>query len=337
MPASFRASAREFSARSQISSLPRRFSGRVESCHADLVETEGVVDLHDEGEEGGHLDLHLLGRAVDVGIVLAEGADPRQAVGHAAALVAVQTAEIRVADGQIAVAVLPRAVDEAVGGAVHGLQGVLPLLDLREIHVLLVLVVVPGGLPHAHIQGLGRDHLAVALAQVVLAHVVHQLVVDHRALGVEEGRGRRFGMEGEEAQFLAQLAVIPGLGLFQALQMLVQFLLGVEGRAVDAAELGLLLVAPPVGRRGMQQLEGLQLPRVGHMGPAAEIIEIALPVARDGFARGKFGDQLHLEGFAHGLEPPDGLVPLQVLADHRDALFARSSASPPRWLPDLPA
>ncbi len=231
-----------------------------------------------------------------------------------------EAAEVRVADGQVAVAVLVAAEQDAVARAVHGLQRVLPLLGGGEVHVLGVVLVVAAGLPERHIQDLRGDHLVVPVLEVQLAHVGHQLVVDLRPLGMEEGRGRRLGMEGVEPQFLAQLAMVPCLGLLQPLQVLVELLLGVEGRAVDAAEHLVLLVALPVGAGDAEQLEGLQLRGVGHVGSTAEVVEVALLVAADDVAGGNPRHDLHLEGLAHGLEPGHGGIPPQVLPLDLDAL-----------------
>ncbi len=216
---------------------------------------------------------------------------------------------------------LSGAEHDAVARAVHGLDRVLPLLRLGEVHVVGVVVVVAGGLPEAHVQDLGRDHLVVSGLVVEVADVGDQLVVDHRALGVEEGRSRRLGMEGVEVQFAAELAVVAGLGLLQAVQVLVELLLRVEGGPVDAGEHGVLLVALPVGTRGAEQLEGLELRRARDVGAPAEVVEVALAVAADDAARGDAFDDLDLQGLAHGLEPRHGLVPAELLAMHRQALL----------------
>ena len=46
---------------------------------------------------------------------------------------------------------------------------VLPAVDLREVHVLAVVIVVPRLLPQRGVQDLGRDHLGIAVAPVELA------------------------------------------------------------------------------------------------------------------------------------------------------------------------
>ena len=70
-------------------------------------------------------------RAVDVGVVLGERADPQQAVEHPLALVARDEAELGQAQRQVAVGAALRPVDEAGARAVHRLQ--------REAALLAVL------------------------------------------------------------------------------------------------------------------------------------------------------------------------------------------------------
>ena len=68
------------------------------------------------------LVLELLGRAVDVGVVLGEVAHAEEAVQHAAHLVAVHLAQLGHAQRQVAVAAPAALVDEQAAGAVHGLH-----------------------------------------------------------------------------------------------------------------------------------------------------------------------------------------------------------------------
>src|SRR5436190_14302284 len=80
--------------------------------------------------------------------------------------------------------------------------------------------------------------------------------------------------EAEQVEFDAQLAVVALLGLGLAFEMLGQRLLRVPRRAVDALELLLLLVAPPVSARNPRELEVPEVPAsVGHVRPSAEVDE----------------------------------------------------------------
>jgi len=186
---------------------------------------------------------------------------------------------------------------------------------------------VAAGLPHGHVQHLRGDDLLVAFRLIVLPHEIDQQVVDQGPLGVEEGTGRRFRVEAEQVQLLPKLAMVPGLGLLEPLQMLVQFLLGVEGRAVDAAHGRIFLVPFPVRSSGIEQLEGLELAGAGHMGSPAEVVEVPLGIPRDDLVLGNIRHQLHLEVFPHRLEPGHRIIAEQFLADHGKIL----STDPPHF------
>ena len=76
-----------------------------------------------------------------------------------------------------------------------------------------------GALPELDVEDLRRDHLVVAVALVEPADVGDQLVVDDRALRVEERAPRRDRVEAEEVELLAEPAMIAPLGFLEALQV----------------------------------------------------------------------------------------------------------------------
>src|SRR5438093_2540684 len=116
-------------------------------------------------------------------------------------------------------------------------------------------------------------------------------------------------MEGVEVELAAELAVVALLRLFEPPQMLVELLLREPGGAVDALEHRVPLVAPPVGAGGREELEVLHVARRGHVRPAAEVDEVALPVERHA-------------GSVDALEDLD-LERLAALAEEADRLVAR--------------
>src|SRR4051794_33590316 len=93
--------------------------------------------------------------------------------------------------------------------------------------------------------------------------------------------GRCVRGEVEEVELRPEPAVVALLRLLQALQMEVEIGLRVEGRAVDAGQLRVLLVTAPVRAGEAGQLERLDRPRVLEMRAAAEVGEVALRVERD--------------------------------------------------------
>src|SRR6185503_17260376 len=132
--------------------------------HAEELERE-IEDLSD-------LLLRLFPRAEDVGVVLREAADAQHPVERAAALVAVHGAELADTHGQLAVRVDLRLEHLDVSRAVHRLDPeVLRTLVERErsVHVLAVLLEMPGALVDLLVRDVWRVDERVAALVVDLA------------------------------------------------------------------------------------------------------------------------------------------------------------------------
>jgi hypothetical protein len=112
--------------------------------------------------------------------------------------------------------------------------------------------------------------------------------------------------------------VVALLGLLQLMQVGVEIFFARPGRAVDALEHGLRRIPAPIGAGDLQELEALaDLPRRGHMRPAAEIEPLALRVDFDLVPLGYGVDQLELEGFALVGEQRLRLLAVHDLAGER--------------------
>ena len=197
-------------------------------------------------------------------------------------------------------------VDERGLGTVHRLEAEDLLVHLETEHVLRVVLPVPRLLPEPLVDEDGRRDLQVPPGVLHLPRVALELPEHHHALGQPEGRARRDVVEGEELQLPPELPVVAALGLLEAPDVAVELLLGEPGRSVDALEHRPALVAPPVGARGRQELERLDVAGRRHVGPAAEVDEVALPVeGHAGHVRRQRLQDLDLER----------LVPLPVVAD----------------------
>ena len=95
----------------------------------------------------------------------------------------------------------------------------------------------------------GVKTMLIAAADALVAHPVFHDLADDAALGMpEDEAGAGDLLDAEEVELLAEDAMVaaPWL-LFQAREVGVEIFLREEGGAVDALELGILLVAEPVG------------------------------------------------------------------------------------------
>ena len=185
--------------------------------------------------------------------------------------------------------------------------------------------------------------MAAGLVQVDLAYVgsVHGLVTAFDQLGLHEclenppddgpfghpedeslSHQRR---DREEAQLLADLAMIALPGLLELREMGVELFLVEEGRAVDALEHLAVGLSLPVGAGDGEELERPDLAGVGDVGAAAEIDEFALAIEAEHAELMQLAvDMLDLEGLAQVGDELAGLVhrqrePLERLRILEDA------------------
>ena len=288
----------------------------------ERLEHEGLVPLADQLEQRGDLVLDLIQPAVDVGVVLRELPHAHEAGQRPRPLVAMQTPHVREAQGQIAVRAQRVAIDQRGFRAVHRLEAEDLLLGLHQEHVLAVVLPVAGLLPEPLVDQDRRGDLLIAPRVENLADEPLELTHERPAVREPEGRARRDVVKGVEVELAPELAVVALLRLLEPPQMLVELLLREPRGAVDALEHRVALVAPPVGAGGREELEVLHVRGRGHVRPAAEVDEVALPVERDARRRDPFED-LHLERLTALAEEADRfltrhLLPLERIRGLRD-------------------
>ena len=117
-----------------------------------------------------------------------------------------------------------------------------------------------------------------------LAPVVDELVFEDHALGQEKREAGAFIEHGEQAELLAQTAVVTLFGLLEPRQIGVQLALFREGGAVNARKHLVFLAAAPVGAGAGGELDRLDR-RGGHqVRTGAQVGEVALRIKADGLA-----------------------------------------------------
>ena len=120
----------------------------------------------------------------------------------------------------------------------------------------------------------------------------------------------------EQVKRLAKLAVIAFFGFFEHVQILLQLFLASPGRAIDALQHFIAVVAAPIGSGHFHQLEMLKLAGGRHMRAATQVFEGSLSVQRDVFVGGNAGDDFSLVMLAQPLEIIDGFVARQHPTHH---------------------
>ena len=134
-------------------------------------------------------------------VVLREAAHAHQAVHGARGFVAVAGAEFGQAQRQVAEGLQTLIEHLHMTGAVHRLQGVhalfvgVFLVDLRDEHVLTVILPVAGGLPEFAVDDLRGLDLVVPALVLAAAHVVFEHAVEPPAVRVPEHHARRLFLQ----------------------------------------------------------------------------------------------------------------------------------------------
>ena len=237
-------------------------------------------------------------------VVLGEPTHTSQPVHDSGFLVAVVVAQFVEPQRQVSVGAPPGAEDEIVHRAVHGLEVVL-LAGLGDVALGVTLLVgehrgehrvrvvrqVPRGVEETALGDLGGVDEVESGSQVALGDVVLDDVAQDATLGVEQDEPRTDLLgEGVEIEFGTELAVITPGGLGHAGLVGDEIRLGCPGRAVDALQLVVGLVALPVGGRRLRQGEAVaQILGGGHVRAPAEILPGRRPVPPDVVIDGEFG------------------------------------------------
>src|SRR5204863_2650931 len=119
----------------------------------------------------------------------------------------------------------------------------------------------------------------------------------------------------EQVELAPQAAVVAALGFLELEEILVEILLARPSGAVDALQLRIVRVAPPIGAGDAHQLEGLAEPAGRRqMRPDAQIDEIALAVDADLLGRWDLADIFGLVALADAGEELDRSVTVPDLA-----------------------
>ena len=194
------------------------------------------------------------------------------------------------------------AIDQDMARAVHRFELVFRVVQLhRREHVFRIEAGVARGLPQFAPHHVRSVDERIAALQIGIAHPVFQLLADDAAFGMEEDQaGAGEFLNAEEIQLLAELAMVALLRFFELVEVLVEFFFGEPGRAVDALQLLVLLVALPVRAGDREQFERLDFRGVGNVRAAAEIDELRAERVFGEDIVGAFFDELDLHRLIHG-------------------------------------
>jgi hypothetical protein len=118
------------------------------------------ASLSQNGSFETNMSTNLRWHTEDMGIILHEPPHTGQPSERAAGLISVDDTKLGHPNGQFLVATISRVKDQAMTWAVHRLQSPLLLLNVKNKHVVLVVLPMPRGLPEFGVVHVGRDNYA---------------------------------------------------------------------------------------------------------------------------------------------------------------------------------
>ena len=217
-------------------------------------------------------------------------------------LMAVYKAKLSHAQGQLAVGMGLKLVDQHAAGAVHGLYRVILAVYYGGVHVVLVVIPVAAPVPQLLIENYRSGDFHIAVSLMHLAPVLEQGVAQHHALGEEEGEAGALLHEGEQAELLAQLAVVALLGLLDAGDVLLKVGLLFKSGAIYALKHLVLFAAAPVCACNAHELYEFYLAGVFNVGAGAQVGKVSLTVEAYYSVLGQILNKLYLIGLAFFFE-----------------------------------
>ena len=183
------------------------------------------------------------------------------------------------------------------------------------------MIPMAGGLPKLAVQNHRRLDFLITVAAMHLAPIIDQLIADNHAVRMEERKTRPLLVEAEQVKLFAQLAVVALRGLLQHGQIRGQVFLFLEGRAVNALQHLVVLVAAPVSARYALELHRLDLAGGNDVRPRAKIHEIPLLIQGNQSVFRQIVDQLDLIALPFFLEQLQSVGAADLLAHHRQILL----------------
>ncbi len=158
-----------------------------------------------------------------MGVVLCETAHTHQSVQSAGKLMPMDKAQFRQALRQITVGMQLSLVNQHPAGAVHGFDCIVCSVDFCGVHIVFVMIPMPGTVPQFFTQNNRGADFLIAVLGVFLTPEVFKLVAQNHALRKKERETRSLFIDVEQVKFTAQLAVVAFFCLVKHMQIIFQF------------------------------------------------------------------------------------------------------------------
>ncbi|OQA54827.1 MAG: hypothetical protein BWY42_01621 [Candidatus Omnitrophica bacterium ADurb.Bin277] len=255
-----------------------------------IIKTKGFVYLFRKADGFHDSRLEALRSRKNMRVILGKPAHPEKTGKNAGSLVAVDLAEFRHLERQFAIRMFLFKIHQHAARTVHRLDRVALSVTLKKEHVLPVVIHMPGSFPEFVAKHGRRFNLEIAVSRELFPHELYQKIFEKQTFRTPERKTGTFLMKAEKTELFSDLAVVPLLRLFSALQVIIEIFLGEKSRPVNSLEHGIILTAPPIRPRHRKKPEGFQLTGVRHMPAAAKIRERTVLNKIDRIALDPFND-----------------------------------------------
>ena len=186
-------------------------------------------------------------RTKDVRVILLEFPDPSETAQRTGCFISMQHSEIRNSQRKLPVAPISIAKEDAVTRAVHRLERPLALFNVELEHVILVVIPVTRSLPDAHIVHVWSLNFLIAALSIFGPQKLLDSVEDLCAVGEQKRTSGRGFVKKEKLLVLADFDMVPFLGLFQELQVLLHPLFVGESNATNTLQRIIGLISKEIG------------------------------------------------------------------------------------------
>ena len=151
-----------------------------------ILETEQAVNLVDQTDNAFDFGGYLLGRHINVRVVLSETTNSHKSVELPRTLVTMNESEFAYSHREILITSRFEFINKHSARAVHRFDSVIFVVHLGGVHVFLIMIPVTGSFPKRSRKHYGRGNLYVTFPAMNFSPVVDKGVFDDHSVGKEE-------------------------------------------------------------------------------------------------------------------------------------------------------
>ncbi len=190
-----------------------------------ISEAKHLVKIVHQINDTDDLIPDLLRKHKDMSIILGKATNPHQAMEGTGQLMTVDQPQLCHSYRQIPIAVDFSLIEKHAARTVHRLYRVVLPIDFGKIHIVLVMIPMPGTDPKITVQNHGSADFLITSLYMLLPPEIFQLIPQDHAFRMKKRKARTFFLNAEQIQFLANFSVIALPGFLQAVHIFPQLTL----------------------------------------------------------------------------------------------------------------